>query len=121
MDLNSQNMARESFLPKLIGVLCRGFFYYGLLASLIGLAVYFTAAGSYLIFLGGSAYYPLSGLWLGLISYFFLRRRQISVLLLFAYFLVSLFLVTWAWAIIEAGGLSGWLLLPRRPPDAILT
>lgn len=116
MDLNSQNMARESFLPKLIGVLCRGFFYYGLLASLIGLAVYFTAAGSYLVFLGGSAYYLLSGLWLGLISYFFLRRRQISVLLLFAYFLV-----TWAWAIIEVGGLSGWLLLPRRPPDAILT
>jgi membrane-bound PQQ-dependent dehydrogenase (glucose/quinate/shikimate family) len=108
MNLGSQTIARKSPLSKLIGALYRGFFYYGMLASLMGLAVYFIAAGSYLVFLGGSAYYVLSGLWLGLISYFFLRRRRISVLLLFVYFLV-----TWAWAIIEVGGLSGWLLLPR--------
>jgi quinoprotein glucose dehydrogenase len=108
MNFYSQNTAPERLLPGLTVVLYRGFFYYGLLASLLGLAAYFLIAGSYLVVLGGSAYYAVSGLWLGVTGYFFLRRRRLSVLLLFANFLA-----TWAWAVVEAGGLSGWLLLPR--------
>jgi len=108
MDSSSQKVRHESALSALIGALYRGFFYYGLLASLSILAVIFLIGGCYLLVLGGSAYYVLSGFWLCFTTYLFLRRDRTAALLYFVYFLA-----TWIWAFFEVGGFKGWLLLPR--------
>ncbi|WP_338445117.1 membrane-bound PQQ-dependent dehydrogenase, glucose/quinate/shikimate family [Pelagerythrobacter marensis] len=84
----------------------------GILLALIGLALF--AGGAWLAALGGSIYYLLAGLAVGVSGILIARGRVAGIAL---YTLA--FLATVAWALWESG-LDGWALVPRIVGPAVL-
>jgi len=81
--------------------------HWAVLLVFIIISLLLTLMGAYLVFLGGSFYYLLSGLLLATVSLFMWQRRALAALLFGAFLGASL-----PWAVYESG-LELLLLLPR--------
>lgn len=74
--------------------------------ALIGL--WMTGGGAWLLGLGGSPYYVITGIACLVAAWFYFRGRSITGFLVYA----ALYAATWIWAVAEVG-LDFWLLCPR--------
>jgi quinoprotein glucose dehydrogenase len=85
---------------------------FGVVLGFIGIIL--TAGGGWLVSLGGSFYYLIAGVLLGMAGFFFMRGRSLGL-----YIYAGAFAFTVVWAFWEAG-LNGWALTPRLVGPLIL-